>query len=88
VHVLAAGEDGTCAASLLSASSCLLLISGVPGQLPPPPPSSPPPLPRDSWEKETASASAVRDYYQYVHVVKYRCDLSLSLWVSLLLGSA
>lgn len=53
--------DPTCAASLLSTSSCLLLISGVPGQLPPPPASSPPPpLPRESWEKETASTSGVR----------------------------
>lgn len=44
----------TCPASLLRASSCLLPISGVPGQLPPPP-SSPP---WESWEKETVSTSA------------------------------
>lgn len=54
-------EALTCPASLLSTSSCLLLISGVPGQLPPPPPppisSPPPPFPRESWEKDTVSTS-------------------------------
>lgn len=49
----------TCPASLLSASSCLLLISGVPGQLPPPPSSPPPPLPRESWERATGSTSGI-----------------------------
>lgn len=39
----------TCDASLLTTSSCLLLNSGVPGQLPPPlpPPSFSPPLPKE-----------------------------------------
>lgn len=58
------GGGLTCAASLLTTSSCLLLSSGVPGQLPPP--SSSPPLPKELWDKETASMSGIHNQYQYL----------------------
>lgn len=58
----------TCPASLLRASSCLLLISGVPGQLPPPPSSPPPPRPKESWEKDAASAPEERRRFELTKI--------------------
>lgn len=63
------GRGLTCAASLLTTSSCLLLSSGVPGQLPPP--SSSPPLPKELWDKETASMSVIHNQCQYLVKNKY-----------------